>query len=139
MPPYIEISQTGNIAGALRYRVRLSDDVLDDGYSQPVEFEPATLDGGPVLSFGPGSNTFSYLIQFPYTGAPAGYANYADVRALFVTNTIAGNQLVMRTMQDAIRNVVLVNKGAFRPRCLTFEKYTSAAIYEILLQLQQRP
>lgn len=140
MANYIEISQTGNMSGALRYSVLLADDVLDDGYTQPIDYENATLDGPPVLSYGPGANLFRYTVIFPWTGAPANWANYANARALFVANTIAANALLFRALQDnspTQRSGLLVNKGQWIPRCLTVEKYTSAAYYTIDLVLRQ--
>lgn len=140
MANYIEISQTGNMSGALRYAVLVTDDVLDDGYTQPTSFDEATLDGPPVLSFGPGGDLRRYTIIFPWTGAASGWANYANAKALFNTNTIAGNALLYRAMIDnspAQRSGLLVNKGQWQPRCLTFEKYTTAAIYTQELVIRQ--
>jgi hypothetical protein len=136
MADYIEISTTGNISGAKKFRVLLEADIVDDGYTQAVDYQPATLDGSPMIAFGPGKKYFRYTLIFPYTGAPAGYANYADVQALFTTDTTAGNQFKFRAMKDTtVYDVINAAKGAWQPRLLTKAKYDSAAVYlaDILL------
>jgi hypothetical protein len=136
MADYIEISTTGNISGAKKFRVLLEADIVDDGYTQAVDYQPATLDGSPMIAFGPGKKYFRYTLIFPYTGAAAGYANYADVQALFTTDTTAGNQFKFRAMKDTtVYDVINAAKGAWQPRLLTKAKYDSAAVYlaDILL------
>lgn len=138
MADYIEISITGNIAGAKKFRVLLEADIVDDGYSQGVDYQPQTLDGSPMLAFGAGKKYFRYTLIFPYAGAPAGYANYADAQALFTTDTIAGNQFKMRAMKDTtVYDVINASKGAWQPRLLTKAKYDSAAVYTVDILLHQ--
>lgn len=138
MADYIEISITGNISGAKKFRVLMNADIVDDGYTQAVDYQPQTLDGSPMLAFGPGKKYFKYTLIFPYTGAATGYANYADALALFNTDTTAGDQLKFRAMKDTtVYDVINAMKGTWQPRLLTKAKYDSAAVYTVDILLHQ--
>jgi hypothetical protein len=138
MADYIEISTTGNISGAKKFRVLLSAEIVDDGYTQAVDYQPQTLDGSPMIAFGPGKKYFRYTLIFPYSGAPTGYANYSDAQALFTTDTTAGVQFKFRAMKDTtVYDVINAAKGAWAPRLLTKAKYDAAAVYTIPIQLHQ--
>lgn len=104
----------------------------------PVEAIEATLDGARGISFGISKRVWRFTALVRYANPPSGYASMNDVRGWFTDNTIAGNQFKFQDLESpAIYNVILANKGEFRPKTSAGAPYSAGAIWEVPFVLME--
>jgi len=104
----------------------------------PVEVNDGTLDGNTAISFGISKRVWRMTALVYYSSAPIGYASLGDVRGWFEDTTATGNQYKFQDLETStIYDVVLLNKGAYKPTSRGVVRYSSGAIWEVPLEFMQ--
>ena len=108
---YVEISITGNIAGAKKL------DILELETPIPILDTPVSggsnLNGGTFYSIGQGKLTWKFTAGIYYADARSGYATMTDIKAIFNAVTATALLLKFRDWMDAtVYDAYLMNRGA---------------------------
>lgn len=134
---YIMVGHTA-AGGAITDGKKLA--ILEDepGTDTPVEVDDGTLDGDTVISFGVSKRVWRMTAMVYYSSPPTGYASLSDVRGWFEDTTAAGNQYKFQDLETStIYDVVLLNKGQFKPASRSVARYSAGAIWEVPLEFKQ--
>lgn len=137
MNNYVEISITGNIAGAKKL------DILELETPIPIQDTPITagpnLNGTSYYSIGVGKLTWKFTAGIYYGDARSGYATMADIKAIFNATTSTAILLKYRDWLDAtVYDAYLMNKGAGDSIELVSATLDSAnSFYKVKFDLRQ--
>jgi hypothetical protein len=137
MNEYVEISITGNIAGAKKL------DILEIETPIPIKDTPANhgvnLNGGSFYSIGVGKKVWKFIAGIYYGDARSGYATMTDVKAIFEAETSTAILLKFRDWFDAtVYDAYLLNKGAgdaFEMVSATID--SASSYYKVTFELRQ--
>lgn len=132
---YVELSNNGG-ANYYRFELMYSDDPTEDVPDVPSEVS-ATLDGTSVISFGAHRRSWAFDARVIRNDSRSGYATLSIAKGFFSATTIAANQLKFRDRTGTTYDVVLVNKGSPRMRCLSTNHYADDAVWVIEFKLRQ--
>ncbi len=132
-----KISTTGNISGGKLVRVLYDENESIEGHDTPVDVIDAFE--ATVISSGPGKRTYSFTALVQQGSAATGYATLADVRGWFSNETPATDLLKVQDMEaGTVYDMVLANKGEFRPVALQIDRWTSGAWWKVPIVLKQQ-